>query len=229
MSIFTSANNTKVFTHPEAHPHRLDLAAEVIGKMFVPVTPADPSDRNQTRICQTIDLGRTIGQNHLVEINENDLTFMWDRGRGYESRMVLKGTEDETRITTVLFWDGDNNKWILWTNFEGVEGLPEPGCDRYNNAPEEFKKKCQEFWATHALVPTEDEKVKYLKENDVDIEDIENNIEAEEWTICYDDISDVGPFGCYPDFAYRENVKEAIDFALNQIANNIGVSYISAN
>jgi len=156
-NIFKSLNGTNVFAIEEAHPHRLDIAGEAIAKMVVPVAPADPSDRNQTRICETLDLGRVIGKNHLVEVDDNDLTFMWDRGRGYESHMALKETEDETRITTVLFWDAGNTRWVLWTNFEGVEGLPEPGSDRYNKGSDEFKALCREFWRTHALVPTEEE------------------------------------------------------------------------
>ena len=156
-NIFKSLNGTNVFAIEDAHPHRIDLAAEAVAKMVVPTAPVDPSDCNQTRICETIDLGKVIGKNHLVEVNDDDLTFMWDRGRGYESHMVIKDAEDETRLTTVLFWDFDNNKWVLWTNFEGIEGLPEPGCDRYNKATEEFKAMCRAFWRTHALVPTEEE------------------------------------------------------------------------
>lgn len=159
-NIFKSLNGTNIFAIEEAHPHRIDLSAEAIAKMVVPTAPADPADRNQTRVCETVDLGRVIGQNHLVEINEDDLTFMWDRGRGYESHMVLKETEDETRLTTVLFWDANNSRWVLWTNFEGVEGFPEPGSDRYNKGSDEFKALCREFWKTHALVPTEEERKK---------------------------------------------------------------------
>lgn len=152
-----SANSTPIYTHPDAHPHRLDLAAEAIAKMVIPTQPADPTDRSQTRVAATIDLGREIGKNHLVETDEYDTIIMFDRGRGYPSRMVLKEAEPETRITSVCFWDSDNSVWVLWTNFEGEEGLPEPGCDRYNRAPESFKKECDEFWNNHALVPTEEE------------------------------------------------------------------------
>lgn len=152
-----SANSTPIYTHPDAHPHRLDLAAEAIAKMVIPEQPADPTDRTQTRVAATIDLGRKIGVNHLVETDEHDTIVMFDRGRGYPSRMVLKETEPETRITSVCFWDTENSVWVLWTNFEGEEGLPEPGCDRYNRASESFKRECDEFWAHHALVPTKEE------------------------------------------------------------------------
>ena len=155
--IGVASNGTQVFEHPEAHPHRMDLAAEAISKMVIPERPADPTDRNQTRVSATIDLGYTIGVNHLVETDKYDTIVMFDRGRGYKSRMVLKEAEDETKVTSVCFWDADNDCWVLWTNFEGEEGLPEPGCDRYNKAPIDFQNECDNFWANHALVPTEEE------------------------------------------------------------------------
>ena len=149
-------NGVPVFSHDEAHPHRMDLAEESIGMLTVPETPADPADRSQTRHCEVLDMGRVIGKNHLVETDEDDAVFFAKRDdRPYPSRMVLKETADETRLTVVLFYA--EGKWILWTNYEGEDGLPEVGCDRYNNGTPEFQQKCREFWATHALVPNENE------------------------------------------------------------------------
>ena len=85
-----------------------------------------------------------------------------DRGRGYESQMTLEETEPETKVTSVCFWNNEENHWVLWTNFEGYEGLPEPGCDRYNKASNEFKSRCRNFWTNYHLVPTEEE-VKLMK------------------------------------------------------------------
>lgn len=166
--IAISSNGTKVFHHPEAHPHRPDLAVEAIAKMEIPERPSDPTDRAQTRVAATIDLGRKIGVNHLVETDEYDTVVWLDRGRGYKSRMVLKEAKDETKVTSVCFWDAENGVWILWTNFEGDEGLPEPGCDRYNNACAEFKAQCDAFWSTHALVPTDEE----LEQIEINTEEI---------------------------------------------------------
>ena len=150
--IALSSNGTEVHSHPEAHPHRLDIAKEVIGKMTIPVSPADPSDRSQTRHVETIDLNREIGINHLVEVSpEDEVIYVYRGDRKWETPMVRKPGTPETRACAVCFWADE--KWVLWTLFEGAdgEGLPEPGCDRYNNGTDEFKKACDEFWKTHAI------------------------------------------------------------------------------
>lgn len=150
--IALSSNGTEVHSHPEAHPHRLDIAAEVIGKMTIPTVPIDPSDRSQTRHAETIDLGREIGINHLVEVSPEDEVIHVYRGdRAWDTPMVFKPGTPETRACAVCFWADE--KWILWTLFEGAdgEGLPEPGCDRYKNGTPEFQKACDEYWETHAI------------------------------------------------------------------------------
>lgn len=160
-----TSNGTTIFAHHEAHPHRPDLAAEAISKMVVPSEPADPTDRSQTRYCETIDLGRKIGKNHLIELRPGDATTMFKRGdRNYESRIaIFRKATPETRITSVCFWDAEENHWVLYTNFEGEEGLPEPGCDRYNEMPEEKQDECDKFWDTHALVLEGKEKEQMIK------------------------------------------------------------------
>ena len=150
--IALSSNGTEVHSHHEAHPHRIDIAKEVIGKMTIPAAPADPSDRSQTRHAETVDLGREIGINHLVEVSpEDEVIYVYRGDRTWETPMVFKPGTLETRACAVCFWAEE--KWILWTLFEGAdgEGLPEPGCDRYNNGTPEFQKACDEFWATHAI------------------------------------------------------------------------------
>lgn len=158
-----TANMTPVYTHPEAHPHRPDIAAEAIEKMVVPAEPEDKNDRAKTRHCETIDMGRKIGKNHLVKVTWNDETTMYKRGdRNYESRIALfKRASAETRLTSVLFYV--DNKWVLFTNFEGEQGLPEPGCDRYNKMTKEEKNKCDEFWQNHALVLEGEERKEMIK------------------------------------------------------------------
>ena len=160
-----TSNGTIVFAHPEAHPHRLDLAAEAISKMVIPSGPADPTDRAQTRHCETIDLGRKIGKNHLVELQPGDATTMFERGdRGYKSHIaIFRKATPETKITSVCIWDGEKEHWVLWTNFEGEEGLPEPDCERYNQMSEEEQYECDKFWDTHALVLEGKEKEQMIK------------------------------------------------------------------
>lgn len=145
-----TADGIAVFTHPsESHSHRPDLDAEAVSKISVNGRPF---------VVETVDLGRVIGVDHLVPVTEEDEIVLYKRGRRpYESRMVLGLEPVETSQVTVIIcragaedgpeWDG---KYVLVTLFEGQAGRPEP----YGNddVPEN-----REFWARHALVPTDEE------------------------------------------------------------------------
>lgn len=155
--IARTSNGTPVYSHPEAHPHRLDLAAEGISKMVIPAAPADPADRSQTRHCEVVDFGRAIGVNHRTELKEDMRTFYMIReGHDYPSLMTIDGMPTiETRTTNVCFWDADNSCWVFWTNHEGAEDpYPEPGSDRFNHLPEKEKKKAIAWHHTHPLICT---------------------------------------------------------------------------
>lgn len=61
---YVSKDGVKVFVHPtESHPHRWDLIEEVIRNLTI-------GDR--VFVLETLDLGRIIGVNHLVETTEKD-------------------------------------------------------------------------------------------------------------------------------------------------------------
>jgi hypothetical protein len=158
-----SANNIPVFLHPESHSHRPDLNVEAIGKITLP----------EGTFCRTtIDMGRVIGVDHLVETNDNDKIVYLRRGnRPGETRMVLRDRADDTQFVTAILCvarkDKDTpdelvGKWILVTLYEGRQGEREPFDNAFIDADidesvEAAKQRAEAFWSTHALVPTDEE------------------------------------------------------------------------
>jgi len=189
-----STNGTPVHSHPEAHPHRLDLAAEAISKMVIPAAPADPSDRNQTKIVAEYDFGHKIGVCHLVKIENHANTYRACRGnRPYKSHMVLQQPADETKLTSVVIWIED--KWILLTNYEGSAlSIPEPDSEAYELGTEEEQDKWDEFWWNYGLVPTEQEIEDHIKQ-------IQNEVnEEEQWLHSW--------YGCMLSLEYNSRATE---------------------
>ena len=150
--IGTSKNGIAVYAHPESHSHRPDLNKEVISKISLP--------ENGSFHRETVNLGRVIGVDHLVETSAENKIVMFQRGnRPGLSRMVIDKSPDETSLVTVVLCvatDPDElaGKWVLVTLFEGNPGEREP-FDQ--SLTEEGKAKSEAFWAFHALVPTEEE------------------------------------------------------------------------
>ena len=163
-------NGTMIYFHPEGHPHRPELAAEALALMVVPERPDDPTDRRQTRVAATVDLGRTIGLNHRIERQPGMSCFWMIRGegaekRGYPSLMTLEGEAvPESLLTTICFWDPATDGWILYTNHEGGEDpWPEPGTVRFNHLSDAGKKAAKEWHMNHPLVCTDEERLLCLR------------------------------------------------------------------
>ena len=160
--IGTSKNGIEVFLHPESHSHRPDLNTEAISKITLP---------EGTFHRETVDMGRIIGKDHLVEIEPDSITFYWKRGnRSGASHMVLQDADDTKYVTVILCVcrkeEGTPSeligKWILITLFEGCPGKQEPFDKEFENKAEDEKvaeayRDSVNFWETHALVPTEKE------------------------------------------------------------------------
>lgn len=148
-----SNNNITVYAHPEGHPHREDILAEAINKISLPT--------DATFHRETVDLGRVIGVDHLVETNDDAQVVMFRRGnRPGESRMVLNQPAAPTsKVTIVLCVATDPEelagKWVVVTAFEGEQGKPEP-FDRRATAEDAA------WWEHHALVPTPEELAQIL-------------------------------------------------------------------
>ena len=158
--IGVSKNGFEVFEHPESHSHKPDLNAEVISKIILP--------EGETFYRNTIDMGKVIGKDHLVETKKNDVIVHLRRGnRPGRSRMVLKPADNTSKVTVILCVCNEpednpasalNGKWVLVTLFEGKQGEREPFDRAFADGKNpEGLKKAEEFWATHALVPTEEE------------------------------------------------------------------------
>ena len=145
-----TASGEIVYRHPQGHSHRPDLDAEAIASIVIP--------EGTTFHRQSVDMGRIIGVDHLVETTEEDEIVFLKRGnRSGESRMVLNRKPKETsKVFVVLCKNNDEadslfGNWCLVTLFEGEPGLPEP-WSRGGNTEE-----AKAFWETHALVPTDEE------------------------------------------------------------------------
>ena len=150
-----TVDGTPVYLHPVAsHSHRPDLNAEVISKLTI--------EKGQTFLRQTVDLGRVIGEDHLVETSDGDMIAYARRGnRAGESRFVLnRAAKPTTKVTIIACVDRDPGEtqglWCLVTLFEGEPGCREP-WDASLKTPE-AKAQAYAFWANHALVPTEEER-----------------------------------------------------------------------
>ena len=149
--IATTADGIDVYLHPQAsHSHRPDLDVETIEKVRVDGRPF---------VRETVDLGRVIGVDHLVETTDADVVISARReNNDHPSNMVLGRKPIPTSKVSVVLCkcgpeDGEdwNGKYVLITLFEGDLGMPEPVG---RNAED---KDCVAFWKTHALVPTEEE------------------------------------------------------------------------
>lgn len=153
-----SMNGIEVFLCPESHPHRTDLLGEVISKITLPT--------DQTFFRTTIDLGRVIGFDHLVEADEdhNKIVRIVRGNRTGWSPMVIDVEPKETSKVTIILCVATDpkwyaGKWVVVTLFEGEPGLPEP-WDKKCQANPDLKKESMEFWRHHALVPANEEEWK---------------------------------------------------------------------
>jgi hypothetical protein len=227
--IATTSNNIAVYRHPESHSHRPDLDAEVISKINLP--------ENSTFFRGTIDLDRIIGKDHLVETNAEDTIVYLQRGnRPGKSRMVLKEADDTSFVTIIACVAREEEgtpaelvgKWILVTLFEGKPGEREPFDRAFENGNNpEGKAAAEAFWANHGLVPTEAERIKILEDFDVDVDDIKENIESDNWKVVVKSEEDIGGLGGYPMDVFFDTKENAIDYAINCISKGTEVYGIS--
>lgn len=138
------------------HSHRPDLDTEAIEKVSF--------DGGFSRI--TVDLERIIGVDHCIETTEEDtIVYLRRSNRNGKSRMVLNRTAMETsKVSLILITAGKEDgefadKSVLWTLFEG-EFAPKEPFDNFRS--DEERKESEEFWANHALVPTDEELAQIL-------------------------------------------------------------------
>ena len=153
-----SGDGVPIYNHPEGHSHRPDLDSETICKINI---------NGRDFVKETVNLGRSIGYDHLVKTHYGDEIVFHQRGnRPYKSRMVLNRDATQTENVTIIICkcgkeDGElSGKYALVTLFEGEPGMPEPyGFHKDDDG-------CIQFWKHHALVPTEKELAEIMIEED---------------------------------------------------------------
>lgn len=176
-----SKNNIEVFDHPESHLHfDGDLLSEVIGKVNLEGT---------FHPLETIDMGRIIGEDHLIETDKWSPVLHMARPARYdengdvvsirpgESRMTFEPAEPTRFISIGLCVcdeendpNGLNGKWCIFTVFEGKPGEREPWDRAFADGKNpEGLQKAIEFWEgtesspAHALSMTKQER-EYFKQ-----------------------------------------------------------------
>ncbi len=132
-----------------SHPHRTDILEEVIGRVYI---------NGRSFFREEVQMDRVIGLSHCVERRKGDEYKFYDRGRGYESTMVMNRNAEPTVLVSVIICIGNaddgeyEGKYLLVTLFDGPLGEPEP-YGQYEHDTNSIA-----FWETHALVPTEEER-----------------------------------------------------------------------
>lgn len=150
------SDGTPVYKATEIGGHCHSDVEQYVAEALSQIEPLNGS----TFIRASVDLGRTIGLDNLVETNSNSVIAYAKRGnRAGETRFVLNQPAQETSILNVILCIATEapfeNKWVLVTAFSGSLGEREPFD---TNLTEEAKAKAESFWATHALVPTDEER-----------------------------------------------------------------------
>jgi hypothetical protein len=217
-----SKNGIEVFAHPAGHPHREDLVEEALSLVELPT--------DNTFCLKTVDFGRVIGVNHLVETTENDTICYLRRGnRPGESRMVLNRKPEETSLVTVICCvcrkDKDTpdelvGKWVVVTLFEGTPGEKEPFDNAFTEKDIDDRAmigylKAEAFWRTHALVPTEQETKQIENGEDIYCGQFQFEFEVSnaycmsaEKAIINGRWFDIYDFGSHEDFGWQHRTEE---------------------
>lgn len=151
-----------------SHIHHVPL--KLIRVVFSSLIVADePSEK---ALIVTHDFGQIVGKRGCIETRPGDSVF-WQRrlGRLGHSRFIENGKkEPETRVTIVVRWLKEYQKWLLLTAYFGLPAPPEPWDWRAFRADHrrlveqlEAALASWNFWSTHALVPGEDRVVRGTK------------------------------------------------------------------
>lgn len=185
-----SKNGIEVVDHPESHLHfDGDLLKEVISKVELTGT---------FHPVKMFDMGRIIGEDHLVETDSWSPVFHMARPIRYdengnavairsgESRMTWDSPDDTRFVSIGLCVCNDedtkyglNGQWVVFTVFEGKTGEREPWDRAFADGknPEGLKKSI-EFWEgvkdenkpAHALSATDAEREYFKKKVEEDEE-----------------------------------------------------------
>ena len=132
------------YTHMMAHA---DVDMSHIVEAISKISPAD----GQTFIMQNIDLGRIIGKDNCVAVNEeDDVRIVTRPNRAGQTPIVYnREAEDTSLINVGLCLDEEDGLWTMFTAFYGILAPKEPWDFRLKD---EEREESIQFWSTHALV-----------------------------------------------------------------------------
>lgn len=161
--MLTEAGKTKngvvVYIDNEVtHRHGFDgdVLREMIGRIELHLGENDCS-------ISTLDMGRVMGTDNCLETCEGDTIVMFHRPTGngdvraYPSRMIMNREAQPTTMMTLIIGNAIPEKLpLVYAYYAGIAAEREPG-DPSLVTPEEIRV-AEEFWAHHALVPTEEER-----------------------------------------------------------------------
>lgn len=151
--IATTNNNVDVYMcestyeHMLAHPDvRMDDVKEAISKTAYKA----PFQ------IQSVDLGRICGKDSCVSIPDGMKPEMRTRkGRQGKTPVFLTGVEaEDTTLLTIGICKDDDGKNTIFTAFYGQLAPKEPSDQRLSDSE---RSEAESFWASHALVVTEDQ------------------------------------------------------------------------
>lgn len=143
--IGTTANGINVYSiieneHMLAHSDVLEKhITEAISKIAI----------ESPFLMEEINLGRIIGKDNCIEIQDGDDVRMMRRiGRKGDSKIVFGREAEETSLITVGICLDDDGLYTVFTAFYGQKAPKEP----WDCRGEEEKIKSEIFWSNHALV-----------------------------------------------------------------------------
>lgn len=121
----------------------------------------EDAGENPGRIVLEIDMGRAIGTDALVKVQEKNNVVHGTRDAGTPHEQPIKMIEKDpaeiptTSIITVIGGPyGPTENWGVYTMFPGAEAPPFPNQERQQS--EDFEK-FTEFWDKHGFYATEQE------------------------------------------------------------------------
>lgn len=150
-AIAITADGIEIYMHPQiSKSDRPDLDVETIERTRIDGRPY---------VRETVDLGRTVGFERIVETNDSDVAIYARRGSNFYPSDVVLGRKPipTSKVSIALRRLGPesgeewNGKYVLIALFEGTSVMPEPIGRNAKDA------ECVAFWKTHAIVPTEEE------------------------------------------------------------------------
>lgn len=109
-------------------------------------------------LTEQVEFDHMVGTQTCVEVGpDDDVTMVYRKGRSGQTPMV-KNREAQPCSSVVLIlgkdYDYDDGRYKLITGFTGILATREPWDPGIES--EEERKRCEDFWSSHALLYNED-------------------------------------------------------------------------